>query len=132
MTHPTEPRVEMKANDSMCGGLYPVHGSVTHVRAVECCDFCGLPADYEPTRTAAEAANREEVERLREALAQIANNNWRDQSRAKAVARAALSPAATGEGDEEGPCTDCGDTGWKFQTERRCDCGAPASEAYDG
>lgn len=28
---------------------YPVHGSVTHVRNVECCDFCGHPADTIPT-----------------------------------------------------------------------------------
>lgn len=28
---------------------YPVHGSVTHVRNVECCDFCGYPADTLPT-----------------------------------------------------------------------------------
>lgn len=70
MTDPkhTEPVVVVTPNDSMCGGLYPVHGSVTHGRTVECCDFCGLPADYEPARTAAEAASRQEVERLREAL----------------------------------------------------------------
>ena len=42
-------------NRSMCGGLYPVHGSVTHGRMVDCCDFCGLPADYEPALAAKEA-----------------------------------------------------------------------------
>lgn len=30
------------------GCQYPVHGSVTHVRNVECCDFCGHPADTTP------------------------------------------------------------------------------------
>lgn len=71
MTDPkhTEPVVVVTSNDSMCGGLYPVHGSVTHGRTVECCDFCGLPADYEPARTAAEAASRAREARLREALA---------------------------------------------------------------
>ncbi|SMC45541.1 hypothetical protein [Novosphingobium sp. B1] len=40
---------------------YPVHGSVTHVRNVECCDFCGHPADTTPLNPVAE------IERLREA-----------------------------------------------------------------
>lgn len=43
------------------GCQYPVHGSVTHVRNVECCDFCGHPADTTPLNPVAE------IERLREA-----------------------------------------------------------------
>jgi hypothetical protein len=46
-----------------------------------------------------------ERDRLREALEQIASNNWKDQSRARFVARATLSHDTTqrsekGEGDE--------------------------------
>lgn len=41
------------------GCKYPVHGSVTHVRNVECCDFCGHPADTTPLNPVAE------IERLR-------------------------------------------------------------------
>lgn len=46
------------------GCQYPVHGSVTHVRNVECCDFCGHPADTTPLNPVAE------IERLREALSE--------------------------------------------------------------
>lgn len=42
-------------------------------------------------------------------------------------ARAILAKHQT----EETPCTDCGDTGWAYQTEKRCTCGAPASGAYE-
>jgi len=31
--------------------------------------------------------------------------------------------------DDDAPCTDCGDTGWTYQTERRCSCGAAPPEA---
>lgn len=42
-----------------------------------------------------------------------------------------------GEGDEDAPCTDCGDTGTTLQTERRCSCDAgtltasPSTHATD-
>ena len=48
------------------GCQYPVHGSVTHVRSVECCDFCGHPADTTTPEPVAE------IERLRGALVSIA------------------------------------------------------------
>lgn len=49
------------------GCQYPVHGSVTHVRNVECCDFCGHPADTTTPEPVAE------IERLRGALRQISD-----------------------------------------------------------
>jgi len=50
------------------------------------------------TLTAQVEALTAERNALREALEQIANNNWRDQSRAKQVARAALASTSEGEG----------------------------------
>lgn len=41
-------------------------------------------------------------------------------------------PAPSDAGRDEGPCTDCGDTGWTYQTERPCACGAPRSHAFEG
>ncbi|CAB4140072.1 hypothetical protein UFOVP407_19 [uncultured Caudovirales phage] len=34
---------------------------------------------------------------------------------------AAIAASLTEE-DDDGPCTDCEDTGWTFQTERPCTC----------
>ena len=65
MTGASEARVR---RELMCGGCYPVHGSVTHSRMVECCDFCGLPADYEPSATAPLLAALEQAERSIEML----------------------------------------------------------------
>lgn len=49
------------------------------------------------------------------------------------MARAALSSITTTEpgGDEEGPCTDCDDTGITIQTERRCACQPPLTTTED-
>lgn len=35
-----------------------------------------------------------------------------------------------GIGDDD-PCTACDDTGWSFQTERRCACGAVPTGTYE-
>lgn len=48
---------------------------------------------------------------------------WRESARA--VLSATPAPAVDAqEGDDDGPCTDCGDTGITIQTERACSCEA--------
>ena len=56
------------------------------------------------------------------------NCNWEDQARAcQTVAQLILARLAqpdAQQGDDDGPCTDCYDTGTTTQTERPCSCGA--------
>jgi len=48
-------------------------------------------------------------------------------------AGASVGPGYSAEPEpEETPCTSCNDTGWNFQTERHCTCGAAPSSAYEG